>query len=81
MVTTSLHQRGYHLGDMRCSNCKKWLNPNDENDVKEIRIGKRGMKLHDKRYCPIYSPYSAVLVMFAKFHSMNRDRLYNIKRY
>lgn len=46
-----LHQRGYHLGDIRCCKCDKWINPSNPEEAKEIVLSPAGRQLHHKRYC------------------------------
>lgn len=77
-----LHIRKYELGDRRCTNCKKWLDPTGERyplEAKEIRYSKRGQMIH--KNCPVRSPYVATLSMFAKFHGARRKRVDQAKRY
>ena len=76
-----LHRRSYDNGDMRCTHCKKWLNPNIPTEAKEIKIGVRGVRIHKKHYCEVNSPYIAAMVMFAKFRPARSKRVENVKRY
>ena len=76
-----IHRKAYHKGDMRCTHCKKWLNPNIPEEAKEIRIGKRGYRIHDKQYCEVNSPYVAAMIMFAKFRPTRSKRVAQVKRY
>jgi hypothetical protein len=76
-----LHRRSYNHGDLRCTHCKKWLNPNIPEEAKEIKIAKRGMRIHSKQYCEVNSPYVAAMVMFAKFRPTRSKRILEIKRY
>lgn len=76
-----LHRRSYDKGDMRCTHCKKWLNPNILEEAKEIKIGKRGIRIHSKMYCEVNSPYIAAMVMFAKFRPTRSKRVGEAKRY
>lgn len=76
--TTYTHKRGYRYGDLHCTNCKKWLNPNRPDEAREIRYGARMNRLHLN--CPVYSPYPATLIMFSKFHGA-RGRVNEVPRY
>jgi len=76
-----LHRRGYDKGDMSCTHCKKWLNPDKPEEAKEIKIAKNGLRMHIRKYCPVYSPYTATLVMFAKFRPSRSKRVAEAKRY
>lgn len=76
-----LHIRKYENGDLRCTNCKKWLNPEKPEEAKEIIYSKRGQPLHSSRYCPVRSAYMASLCMYAKFHGARRRRVEQAKRY
>lgn len=76
-----LHRRSYDKGDMRCTHCKKWLNPNIPEEAIEMKTGKRGNRRHSKKYCPVNSPYVASMVMFPKFRPARSKRVDNAKRY
>ena len=75
------HRRSYENGDLRCTHCKKWINPNNPLEAKEIKLGRKGMRIHSKQYCEVNSPYVAAMVMFAKFRPTRSQRVDNVKRY
>lgn len=75
------HRRSYEHGDLRCTHCKKWLNPNNPLEAKELTLGRRGTRIHSDQYCPVNSPYVATMVMFAKFRPTRRKRSREAKRY
>ena len=76
-----LHRRSYNKGDMRCTHCKKWLNPNIPEEDIEMRSDKRGGRIHSDGYCPINSPYVARMVKFPKFRPARLKRVDRAKRY
>lgn len=76
-----LHRRSYDKGDMRCTHCKKWINPNNPLEAKELTLGRRGTRIHSDQYCPVNSPYVATMVKFAKFRPARSQRVENVKRY
>ena len=45
------HVRGYHRGDIRCSKCDKFVNPNNPIETIEIAHTEGGRMFHDKRFC------------------------------
>lgn len=75
------HRRGYEYGDMRCTNCQKWIDPDDPIESIEIFINKAGRRQHDRRFCPVNSPYVATLVRSPKFHGTRRKIVNTAPRY
>lgn len=75
------HRRAYHKGDMRCVNCKKWINPHNTEEAKEIVYGKRGYRIHNLKYCTVNSDHVAAFSTTPKFHGTRRKWLDAIKRY
>lgn len=49
-----MHQRGYHKGDIRCTRCDKWLNPNDPEEAKEIKWTPGHKRIHISKYCKYF---------------------------
>lgn len=76
-----LHRRSYDKGDMRCTHCRKWLNPDKPEEDIEMDYDKRGGRIHSDNHCPVNSPYVARMVMFAKFRPARGKRVDSVKRY
>lgn len=74
-----LHRRAYMYGDIRCTNCKLWVDPDNPIEAKVIAYGKNGKRRH--KNCPVRSSYVAAFVMFPKFHGTRKRRLETVKRY
>jgi hypothetical protein len=75
------HRRSYDHGDLRCTHCKKWLNPNNPEEDIEMDFDKNGGRIHSDNHCPVNSPYVARMVMFAKYRPARSQRVDNVKRY
>ena len=63
-LQSNFHTRGYDKGDLRCIRCRKWLNPNDPQEAKEIQYGKGGKRHHFR--CPVWASYPATLSMVSR---------------
>lgn len=76
-----LHQRGYHFGDIRCTKCKKWINPKNPFEAIEIKYSPKGKRTHDLRYCTVVGKGVAAFITVARHAPSRRRRLDNVKRY
>lgn len=76
-----LHARGYHLGDIRCSQCMKWINPENPFEAIEIFISPAGKRYHDKRYCLNPGMGTSTFTTTPHFSGGRRRRLLDVKRY
>lgn len=76
-----LHHRSYEQGYIRCINCKKWIDPNNPEESKEIEFAGGGKRHHKDRYCPVNSTDPSVFATVPRFHGTRRKRLDAIKRY
>jgi len=70
-----LHQRGYHKGDIRCTRCDKWINPENPFEAIEIRVTERGKMLHDSRYCKYGSGFGVAAFSTVARSSKSRKSL------
>lgn len=75
------HHRSYLQGYIRCVNCKKWIDPNNPEEAKEILIVGGGRRQHHPLRCPVNSEDPAVFATVPRFHGTRRRRLETIKRY
>ncbi len=66
-------------------NCKKWLNPNNPEELAEIQFGKGNIKLHKRNCCPVNSSYTARLIMSSHHHQplrlQSKERIDKYARY
>jgi len=76
-----LHQRGYHVGDIKCVKCDKWLNENNPREAREIKIGPTGKRTHDPRYCDSNGMYAAAFSTVPRYAIGRRKRMDELKRY
>jgi hypothetical protein len=78
-----LHQRGYDKGDIRCSRCLKWINPNDWQEAREIEITPSGRRVHGYRYCrsPSSKGGSTNFSTVPKYSGGRRRMVDSAKRY
>lgn len=76
-----LHQRGYHLGDIRCTKCLKWIHPDNPEEAKEIKIGAIGKRTHNQRYCLSNGKGSAAFITAPRHSPSRRKKVLEAKRY
>ena len=79
------HARGYANGDLRCSVCLKWLNPDEPEEATEIRYsGSYRRRYHYKQYCTKEKALQpAILVSRARGRGIKRTTEFEkrLKRY
>jgi hypothetical protein len=74
-----LHQRGYHLGDIRCIKCLKFIDPNDPKEAKEIGTYPSGRRFH--MGCPAVGRGGAPFATCPRHSPSRKYRVENAKRY
>ena len=72
-------RRAYEKGDIRCTNCHKWINPHNEEEAQEIRFGKGGKMMH--KDCPVRAINPSQFITRPRFHGTRRKWLALVKRY
>lgn len=78
---SALHKRGYDLGDIRCCQCKKWIDPEDPFEAIEIKITPAGKRMHHERYCADNRRGIAYFATVTRSSDARRKRLEYEKRY
>lgn len=76
------HARGYHLGDIRCCLCDKWINPLDPIESDEIQYGLGNHKTHKEEYCTTRTAFGpASFITYAKDGPARLKRNLGLVRY
>lgn len=79
---TFFHARGYHLGDICCCICEKWINPLDPMEAIEINYGIGNHKTHKEEYCSTRRTFGPRnFRTYAKYGIARRRRVIDVKRY
>lgn len=80
-AVAAMHRRGYHKGDIRCSACMKWLNPNKPEEAQEIEVRPSGRRVHGKPYCDGIRHGGAMFTTTPRYAPARRKRMEEVFRY